>query len=508
MKKDSLKKRFSFNLLSNAFSLMTGLLLAGIVPRSLGPENFGNYSFLTNFFQRVFGFFDTGTSSAFYAKLSQNPANLVLLRLYWFFIAFVGIIVTGLLLPVSFSSLPDFIWPEQKIIFVWMAMGWAFFELVSKVIVNIIDANLLSVKGAMVRMILRTFRVVIILGMLWAGLLNLFNYFIFEFSVLFVLIVGLLISLRKNKAKIFPRVKISSRKKKIYLNYFYRYSRPLLLLSLIGISIGILERWLLQKYGGSVEQGYFGFSQRIGQICFIFTSAAIPLFFREFAYNHGKSDFGKMKKQYVKYSGILFTIAAYLTIFASVNALKIGTLLGGAQFVSAKNAIMIMSLYPLHQTLGQMNGSFFLATASTSIYSRINVVLRLVGLPVVLLLLLPGKYGGLELGAFGLAIQMVSMQIIGIYVEIWFIAKSLKFSWVNIVGKQILTAVILGVLAYTISRGTDTLIHNSIISLLISGTFYSLLVFSMLWKFPQLMALSKQEILVYRDKIQSKLHSV
>ena len=505
MKKDSLKKRFSFNLLSNAISLLTGLLLAGIVPRSLGPENFGNYSFLTNFFHRVFGFFDTGTSSAFYAKLSQNPANLVLLRFYWFFIAFVGIIVVGLLLPVSFSNLPDFIWPEQKIIFVWMAMGWAFFELVSRIIVKIIDANLLSVKGAIVRMILRTFRVVIIFGMLWAGLFNLFNYFIFEFSVLFVLIIGLLISLKKNKAKIFPQVKISSRRKKIYLNYFYRYSRPLLLFSLISISIGILERWLLQKYGGSAEQGYFGFSQRIGQICFIFTSAAIPLFFREFACNHGKSDFNKMKMQYVKYSGILFAIAAYLTIFASVNALKIGTLLGGNQFAAAKNAIMIMSLYPLHQTLGQMNGSLFLATGRTKIYSRINVVITLLGLPVILWLLMPKMNGGLGLGALGLAIQMVSMQIIGIYVEIWFIAKSLKFSWFNIVGKQILAVFVLGVIAYTISRGTDTLIHNSIISLLISGIIYSLAVFSMLWKFPQLMELNKQELLMYKNNILNRI---
>jgi len=378
---------------------------------------------------------------------------------------------------------------------------------VSKIIVKIVDANLLTVKGAIVRMIQRILRVVFVFGMLWMGLFSLFNYFVFEFTVLFFLIGSLLISLKRNNAKIFPRKIISNRQKKIYLNYFYRYSRPLLLFSIIGLAFGILERWLLQNYGGSAEQGYFGFSQRIARICFVFTGAAIPLLFREFSHNQGRSDFTKMKEQYVRFSGILFFLAAYLAVYASVNALKIGTLLGGKQFEQASAALMIMSLYPIHQTLGQMNGSFFLATGKTTIYSRIGIIIIILGLPLSLLLLFPKVYGGLELGALGLAIQMVSMQIIGIYVEMWFIAKSLKFSWLNILGRQTLIAIILGVFAYTISRGTDTLIQDNIISLLISGSIYSLIVFSMLWKFPQLMGLKKQELLVYKTKIQRRICS-
>ena len=40
---------------------------------------------------------------------------------------------------------------------------------------------------------------------------------------------------------------------------------------------------MLQKFAGSVEQGFYGFSYQIGGVCFLFTSAMTPLIIREFS---------------------------------------------------------------------------------------------------------------------------------------------------------------------------------------------------------------------------------
>ena len=88
MPEDSLKKRYLFKLSTNLIGLVTGVGTYAIIPRGLGPILYGNFSFLTNFFQQIVNFFDMGTSMCFYTKLSQRQKEFGLVSFYLYFSGF------------------------------------------------------------------------------------------------------------------------------------------------------------------------------------------------------------------------------------------------------------------------------------------------------------------------------------------------------------------------------------------------------------------------------------
>src|SRR5687768_11985257 len=96
---DSLRRRYAFKLANNVVGSALDLVAVAVIPRSLGPAAFGDFNFLSSFFSQVVGFFDGGTSTAFYTKLSQRPRDVGLLKFYWFYGA--GIAVAVALLVVA-----------------------------------------------------------------------------------------------------------------------------------------------------------------------------------------------------------------------------------------------------------------------------------------------------------------------------------------------------------------------------------------------------------------------
>lgn len=492
---DSLKKRFSFKLFTNLVGLVSSILVAGIVPRSLGPVVYGNFSFLTSFFTKTLNLFDSGTSSAFYTKLSQQPKRHSLIKFYWSFIGLIALTIVFILLPTSFSNLRQIIWPDQKLLYIWMALLWAFLVFANQILLQMADAHSLTVKSEIIRVIQKIVSVSLIFIMLWLGLFTLLNYFIFYYIILLFLFLGFLLILRKNGISLYPRVKLESSVKSKYIKEFYTYSKPLIRLSIVGFIVGIFDRWILQNYAGSAQQGYYGLSLRIASLCFIFTSAMTPLILREFTIAFKENNFDIIKQKYLKFSSIFLFIASFVGVFTSVQSGKIGILLGGNQYQGAHYAIMIMALYPIHQTLGQMNGSFFLATNNTKLYGNIGMVYQIIGLPFIFFMIAPSSLWGLNLGSLGLALKMVIIQIIGSNFEIWFISKKLKFSYVNILIKQIYILSFLGVFAYGTYLLGNLLFENMILSILFSGITYSIVVGFCVFLFPTSIGSSRIEIL-------------
>lgn len=80
---DSLKKRYVFKLLTNLVGFFVSLFTQAMIPRGLGPKAYGDFSFLSNFFTQLVGFFDAGTSIAFYMKLSQRNKDIGIITFYW-----------------------------------------------------------------------------------------------------------------------------------------------------------------------------------------------------------------------------------------------------------------------------------------------------------------------------------------------------------------------------------------------------------------------------------------
>ena len=68
----TLARRYAFKLLANVASVPVYLVMEAILPRALGPQMYGNFSFATSVFQQLSGFLDMGTSTCFYNALSRR----------------------------------------------------------------------------------------------------------------------------------------------------------------------------------------------------------------------------------------------------------------------------------------------------------------------------------------------------------------------------------------------------------------------------------------------------
>ena len=101
------------------------------------------------------------------------------------------------------------------------------------------------------------FSACLIVTLYFAGILNLTSYFIMHYLVsTFVIVSGWRI-LYANKVRVSEHMKLAKGEIIKYIKEFYIYSHPLILQALVVYIVVVIDRWLLQKYYGSLEQGFF-----------------------------------------------------------------------------------------------------------------------------------------------------------------------------------------------------------------------------------------------------------
>ena len=121
----------------------------------------------------------------------------------------------------------------------------------------------------------------------------------------------------------------------------------------------------------------------------------------------------------------------------------------------------------------------------------------LIGMPVAYFLIAPTRFFGMNMGAIGLAVKMVTMQFIVVNVHLYFNAKFLKLSFWKYFGHQIFIIAFLLLTAlftchftnYMVSQWKETIRH-----LLMSGILYTLVVGSTVCLMPNLFGLKRDDI--------------
>lgn len=490
----SFKKRYFYKLLTNLIAVPISLVTQAIIPRGLGPSTYGSFTFLTNFFQQVVTFFDSGSSFGFYTKLSQRQKDNGLIFFYIIFAAFVTFSLTVFVLIFFLLKFNINIWPGQRTKFIWLAIIWALLTWYTQIMLNIIDAYGLTVKGELVRITQKVIGLMLISFMFWAKFFQLTQFFIYNYIILILLLTGWYNLLKKQQIVFVPNNMTVFATVKKYSIEFYKYSAPLFTYTAVGLIAGLFDRWLLQLYAGSIQQGYYGLSYQIGAICFIFTSAMTPLIMREYSIAFGEQNKEKMQQLFLRFIPMLYSIAAVISIFLFLQADKISLIFGGDQFRNANTAIAIMAFYPIHQTYGQLSGSIFYATDQTKLYRNIACFTILAGLPITFFLIAPKHLFGLDLGSTGLAIKMVSIQFIGVNIQLWYNCRYLHLSFKKLFSHQFLSVLLFLIIGYTFTSLVDHFVNNYIISFLISGVLYALGVLVILLTIPSIFSISKEEI--------------
>jgi O-antigen/teichoic acid export membrane protein len=504
-KEDSLRRRYAFKLGGNVVALPLTFVVQAVAPRMLGPTLYGNFSFLSTFFAQVVAFFESGISAAFYSKLSQRQEEPGLLRFFWGAMAVVSAVVLVATLAVHAAGFSGVVWPEQEVRFVWMAAVWGLLTWCSQVVNKAVDAYGLTVPGEMVRFQQKVVAFVLILGMFWLHRSSLTEFFLYQYALLLFLVGGWAVVLTRGGRHLFPRAALDAGEIRRYSREFWGYSAPLMVLGVIALIGGVLDRWLLQVFAGSVQQAFYGLSYQIGGLCFLVSGAMTPLFWREIAKAFSERNDDRMRALFERTARWMYVVTAFLAAFIGSEAGRVSVLLGGQPFSEAAVPVAIMVFYPVHQTYGQITGSFLLATGQTRLSGNLGIVSVVLGLVVALWLLAPATAGGLGLGATGLAAKMVLVQVVSVNLQLWFITRSLRISFRKFLFHQVYSLTLFAGVAVASAKAVDAVVQNDLLAVASAGILYAVGCAVVVLLVPSIVAMTRAELYLQASLMRARV---
>lgn len=491
----SVRSRFTATVISNILRSSLGFFTGLLVARSLGPEQFGNFTFLLGSFVALKQLLDMGTSSAFYTFISQKQRPLPFMLSYFGWQGlqfFITVLAVGLVMPHSWV---EQIWLGQDRNIILLSFVAVFLQQQAwQTLIQVGEASRLTrrVQGMNVVIAAAHLALVIIFWRMEALTVQLlFSLIIVEY--VFALILSYHFIWRKHDNASAGTFAFGE-----MLEEYGAYCAPLVVYYIVLSVYAFADRWMLQSFGGPAEQGFYAIGYQFAAISLLATTSILQIFWKEIAEAQEQKNIERIRMLYHKVSRSLFMVGAVISGFLIPWSGEIINTVLGAAYIAAAPALAVMFLYPVHQSMGQITGTMFLATGKTKPYTIMGMLLMLISIPVSYIILAPAdaRIPGFGLGSTGLAIKMVVLQLIGVNVYAWYISRmyNWKFDWLyQVIGLG--GAVLAGWLAYaSIAAVTSGMQLNLFLRGGLSFVLYALLAGGMIWATPWLVGMDRMEI--------------
>lgn len=434
--RSSLYSHYILKFIGNFLTMLSGAITTLIAPKALGPGSYGIFGFITNFFTQIFHSLDSGSSIAYYTKLSQRNQETDLLSFYFYIGLIINLAIAAFLIITIYFGYSSFFWPNISTKFIILGFIFGSLSWTLQILTKTTDALHLTQHSERIRMVSSIVKIIAILLIVFFKYLSLSTFFLFHFSIFSFLIVSFVWIIKKGHVHFRPVLQYKLFKE--YFAEFWEYTSPLITYSIVGLIADSTQRLLLQHYGGNEQQGFFTLANQLGVVCFLFTNSMTPLFHRELSKSFKENHLEKIRDLTRTFIPLFFFIAATIGIFSSYNAKEIATTVGGGQYANSSATIAIMLLYPMHQTYGQLIGSIYYASNETRIYRNIGVSSMLFGILLSFFLIAPKEMHGLNLQSLGVALNQVILQFFSVNLMLYFICRKIGMRYITFLINQII----------------------------------------------------------------------
>lgn len=495
----SVKARFLVSIGSNVIRSMIGFISGLLIARGLSPSGYGDLTFLLGTFIAIRSLLDMGSSSAFYTFLSRHTQGLRFYMSYFAWLALQFVVTLTFVVLIVPDAILEKIWlghSRDIIVVAFMAvfMQQQIWQTVGQIGESMRKTLIVQALNLLVALIyLATVSLLLVMDRL--TLLSILILMIGQYAAATLLAYHFL---KKDKIAVAER---NLTIKQMALEYWV-YCRPMMVLSLVSFLYDFADKWMLQKFGGASQQGYFQISSQFAAISLLATTSILSVLWKEIADAWAKHDHTRIAMLYRRINRGLVMLGAIITGLLLPWAEQLVMIFLGAEYVEAWPVLAIMLLYPIHQSMGQVGGTMLLASGNTHKFMVVSVGIMLVSLPFSYLMLAPsaGPIGpGLGMGAMGIALKMVLLGIVSVNIQAWVIARysGWKFDWTfQVVGIPLmlglgyLVKMLVGLLWDLEGIGALDLI----VPMIADGLVYALVVLSVVWFFPWLVGMNKEEI--------------
>lgn len=492
MKLDSLRYRFFYSFIANilraALVFGSGLLVA----RGLGPEEYGLMVFLLGTFTATRQLLDMGSSTAFFTFLSQRQRakSFVGWYLFWLGIQFIfQMLAVGIFIPAAWLEV---IWKSDQRFLIILAFVASFVQSVLwSAVLQLCESQRLTRRaqgGAMAVALIHFLLIWIGWWGHWLDVRCVFLLVIVEWTIAVFVIA--------KKLRFPAKSDLDNRPKSIFLE-FWRYCKPLIPYAWLSFAYEFADRWLLQTYGGSVQQAYYAVAFQFASIAAIATSSILNIFWKEIAEAHHHVNRSRVAALYQKVSRGLFFIAAAGAGFLAPWSEEILRLTLGAPYSAGGITLMVMLFYPLHQSMGQIGGAMAYATGRVQLYVLNGMAFMALSVFLAYFALADSAaiLPGLGLGSIGLAGKMVLVQIISVNSLAFFLCRSLgiQYDWKF----QPLVALgcgVAGFISYAVPQSLFDFSPQFWVALPVSGTVFALLMIALVGLGPNLVGLDRKDL--------------
>ena len=462
------------------------------IARILGPDKYGDFNFLLGSFTSLITLLDMATSSAFYTFISKKKRGAIFFALYGFWLMFQMFFMLSLIKFMP-ESVKNSIWVGQEDQLVIIA----FFASFSMRKLWQFSTQLGESERDNIRIQIRNLTLILFYGLAIVifgyfeklsiqGLLVLNGCLYLFFSVAYIVKI-FNINLLDNQA--------TEKPKEIFLE-FKNFCYPLLPYTIVGFFYSFLDLWLLQIFGGSIEQGYYAVGLRFSSIILIVTTSITQIFWKEISDLIEKKEDLKVAILYEKTSQIFFVTSMILSAFLIANTNEIILVTLGENFEPAIIPTSLMFFYSVHQSWGNLTGTMLLSTENTKMLSKIGIYHMVLSMFFLYFLIAPNStlIPGLELGSLGVALKMVLGNIVFVNFSAFFVAKILKsnFNWKH----QFFCVPIL--IISLLSKGLSTIFINQFFKgisysfgFIVSGSIYLVIILIIIMKYPYIVGLKK-----------------
>lgn len=467
--------RYLQSLVFNIFNSFISFITSIVVIRYLTPQEYGNYQFLFSIFVAIFTFSNLNTQNSYFTFISQKKESLKFYKDYltWEFLQL--FLVLLVCVGIYFSGFFDLFFGQDILLVVLALVAIFGTKNIRELVTNTFESRRMTL------FYLKSTFIINLINLLFVGIfafrdsLTIEIIFIFIILEFFIYLFISIIVFIKRKEEFIDVDK--SYDFKLTLNRYYDYIKTLFFSSLVSFLYLFLERWLLQKYGGSEQQAYLAMSIQFSTIILVLTTSILKVFWKEVAEHISDKNYEVLEKIFTMATNNIFIITSLISIFFIINAKEIILLIYGEKYLPGVIVFMLISFYTIHQILGQLYGTFMLASEETKSYSYVSIFFSILSIPLMFIAVSPKEIYGLELGALGIAIVMVFIQFLSVNTFGYVIKR--KFGFKSIFLFQFKYLIIFGIinaLIYTLLKILDI---NIFITLLIQLFVLALIVFKL-----------------------------
>ena len=510
----SIRKRFLFSAGANAARAAISLSVGLIVARGLGPADYGNLAYLLGSFWAIRALLDLGTSSAFYTFIAQRGRGYHYYVVYFAWLAFQFLFSVALVVLLLPAAIVAQFWLGLDRELILLALLATFLQnQVWLTVVQMHESVRQTVRIQLAGVLIILAHLVLVAAMLFGDWLSLHAVLWAIVGEYFVAAIWLSATLRKSYVAHAPSSAAdvpSADSLRMVLMAYARYCRPMAVIAVFSFAYEIVDRWLLQRYGGASQQGFYQVAAQLSTVSLLATTSILNIFWKEIAEANELGAHERVARLYRKTTQSLVFLAAFVSCFlAPWSEILVDVLLGRA-YQAAWPVFMLMLFYPIHQAVGQINGTLFMATGRNSLYMKITVTGLLVSIPVAYVLIATGVgFGeiGLGLGAMGLALKIVGLNFLFQNFQSWMISRhyGIAFQWLEQMGAILVLLLISSVCKYMVIQLQTFALPSFNVSqtlsmamgMAVAGLLYFAAAMGLVMRLPQLAGMTQDELLSY-----------